>query len=191
MELIEGVATVEDLDAFVARLGEIGGEHGVTVQAFDARYVVDRAHLVRAVELADRALARGENVARDRAVEILLYAAGTRQIDRALELGVSDGECPAVVLVDARDGTEGDGEDEVDSGAEAADGSAAEAERRAAAAVRGMDGPGRIESAETLGAFDADRVREYFEVSDAELDAVEGSLADVVRERVALLDVAK
>jgi len=106
MELVEGVATVEDLDGFVARLGAVGDEHGATVQAFDARYVVDRAHLERAVELADRAIARGENVARDRAVEILLYAAGTRQIDRALELGVADGECPAVMLVDARDGTD-------------------------------------------------------------------------------------
>jgi len=180
MELIEGVATVDDLDAFVARLGEIGDEHGATVQAFDARCVVDRAHLVRAVELADRALARGENVARDRAVEILLYVAGTRQIDRALELGVGEGECLAVVLVDARDG-----------GGEATDGDAAGAERRAAAAVREMGGPGRIEPAETLGAFDADRVRERFAVSDAELTAVEGSLADVVRERVALLDVEK
>jgi KEOPS complex subunit Cgi121 len=175
MELIEGVATVDDLDAVVARLGEIGDEHGVTVQAFDARYVVDRAHLARAVELADRALARGENVARDRGVEILLYAAGTRQIDRALELGVDEGECPAVVLVEAG----GESEDPV------------AAERRAAAAVRDMDGPGRIERGATLGEYDADRVREYFEVSDAELAAVEGTLADIVRERVALLDVGK
>ncbi|WP_436928375.1 KEOPS complex subunit Cgi121 [Halosimplex halobium] len=175
MELIEGVATVDDLDAFVARLGEVGDEHGATVQAFDARSVVDRAHLERAVELADRALARGENVARDRGMEILLYAAGTRQIDHALELGVGEGECPAVVLVDAREGSEATREDE----------------RRAAAAVRDLDGPGRIEPAETLGEYDADRVREYFDVSDAELAAVEGTLADVVRERVALLDVAK
>ncbi|QLH76003.1 KEOPS complex component [Halosimplex rubrum] len=175
MELVEGVATVDDLDAFVARLGEIGDEHGASVQAFDARTVVDRAHLDRAVELADRALARGENVARDRAVEVLLYAAGTRQIDRALELGVNDGECPAVVLVDAREHSD--------------DPSAAE--QRAAAAVRDLTGPGRIEPAETLGEYDGERVREYFAVSDAELDAVEGSLADVVRERVALLDVAK
>ena len=83
MELLECVATVEDVDAFVGRLGAIGDDHGVTVQAFDARYVVGRTHLARAVELADRAIARGENVARDRAVEVLCYAAGRRQIDRA------------------------------------------------------------------------------------------------------------
>ncbi|ELZ27844.1 KEOPS complex Cgi121-like subunit [Halosimplex carlsbadense 2-9-1] len=190
MEPVEGVATVEDLDAFVARLGAIGDEHGVTVQAFDARCVVDRAHLRRAVELADRSLARGENVARDRAVEILLYAAGTRQIDRALELGVSEGECPAVVLVDAGDAGERGPDAEPETESAPSDGATA-AERRAVEAVRGMDGPGRLEPAETLGEYDPDRVREYFEVSDAELDAVEGTLADAVRERVALLDVEK
>ncbi|WP_459194325.1 KEOPS complex subunit Cgi121 [Halosimplex sp. J119] len=177
MELVEAVATVADLDGFVARLGEIGDEHGVTVQAFDAQYVVDRAHLERAVELADRAIDRGENVARDRAVEILLYAAGTRQIDRALELGVSEGECPAVVLVDAPD-------------AEAAEATAGR-ERRAAEAVRAIDGSATLEPAATLGEYDPERVREFFAVGDAELDAVDGTLADVVRERVALLDVEK
>ncbi|MFC7196317.1 KEOPS complex subunit Cgi121 [Halosimplex aquaticum] len=173
MELVEAVATVEDLDGFVARLGEIGDEHGVAVQAFDARYVVDRAHLERAVELADRAIDRGENVARERSVEILLYAAGTRQIDRALAIGVSEGECPAVVLVDAGDG----------------DGTGAEGD--AAAAVRDVEGSATLEPTATLGEFDPDRVREFFDVGDAELGAVEGTLADVVRERVALLDVEK
>ncbi|WP_415378817.1 KEOPS complex subunit Cgi121 [Halosimplex sp. TS25] len=173
MELVEAVATVADLDGFVARLGEIGDEHGVTVQAFDARYVVDRAHLERSVELANRAIDRGENVARERSVEILLYAAGTRQIDRALELGVSEGECPTVVLVDAGDGAVGDAED------------------RAAVAVRDLDGPATLDPAETLGEYDGDRVREFFDVGDAELRAVDGTLADIVRERVALLDVEK
>ena len=72
MQVVEGTATVADVDEFVERLGAIGDEYGVAVQAFDARYVVDRAHLERAVELADRAFERGEGIARDRAVEILL-----------------------------------------------------------------------------------------------------------------------
>jgi KEOPS complex subunit Cgi121 len=170
VRLVEGIATIDDVDAFVARLGEIGADHGVTVQAFDARYVVSRRHLERAVELADRAFERGENVARDRGVEIMLYAAGRRQIDRALALGVSTGEQAVVVLVDA--GT--DAPDEAD------------AEARAATAV------GRLLDPEpTLGASDRERVREYFDVGDAELAAVAGDLEDVVLERVALLDVEK
>jgi KEOPS complex subunit Cgi121 len=167
MRVVEGVAAIESVEAFVAALDEIGAEHGVTVQAFDARYVVSRAHLERAVALADRAFERGENVARDRGVEILLYAAGRRQIDRALTIGVSPGRQPVVVLVDSESGDE-------------------ESERDAASAVAA-----RLKREPTLGAYDADRVREYFDVGSDEIAAVDGDLDDLVLERVALLDVEK
>ena len=173
MDLVEGVATVESVDAFVERLGAIGDEHGVTVQAFDARYVVDRRHLDRAVELADRAIDRGENVARDRAVEVLCYAAGRRQIERALEMGVSAGEGPAVVLADGRAG-------------EGPAGRAAE--REVAAAVRSMDA---FDPAATLREYDPDLVEAFFDVGEAELAATDGDLPALVHERVALLDVEK
>lgn len=166
MELVTGVATVQNVDDFLARLGAIGDEHGVTVQAFDARYVVDRAHLERAVELADRAIDREENVADDRAVEILCYAAGRRQISRALTMGVDAGEGPVVILVDGTDGNE-------------------------AAAVDAVESLPALATVETLGEYDSDLVREFFGVGDAELATVEGDLAALVRERVALLDVEK
>jgi KEOPS complex subunit Cgi121 len=182
VRLVEGVARVADLDAFLAALARVADEHGATVQAFDARYVVSRAHLRRAVELADRARERGEAVARERAVEILLYAAGRRQIDRALEMGVNEGETRVVVLVDRGD------------------------EAGAAAAVAALDAvepvDGRVDGDGGVGGdggdarverwtYDAERVRSFFDVGAAELDAVEGGLADVVLERVALLDVEK
>jgi len=164
MEVVEGVADIDDVGAFVVEINAIGERHGVTVQAFDARYVVDRAHLERAVELAQRARDRGDAIADDFGVEILLYAAGRRQINRALEMGVSEGECPVVAAIV---GTDGD----VD---------AAVGELR-----------DRLATAETLGAYDAERVREFFDVTDTELAATEGTLAAAVRERVALLVVEK
>jgi KEOPS complex subunit Cgi121 len=164
MRLIEGVANVggerfDDVGAFVAALGRIGDEHGVTVQAFDARYVVSERHLARAVELADRARERGEAIARERAVEVTLYAAGRRQIDRALEMGVSTGETPLVVLVD------GPGD-----------------EASAGEAVRDLLAP-----AETLGDYDERRVRAFYDVGAAELGATDAGLESLVLERVALL----
>jgi len=171
VRLVEGEVDVDDVDAFVAELDGIAAETGATIQAFDARYVVNRRHLERAVELADRAIDRGENVARDRAVEILLYAAGRRQITDALELGVSAGQNRVVVLVDS---------------GEAADGTDAEAD--AAAALR-SDVLDAVEP--TLGEYDAERVRAYFDVGDAELDVVDGDLETLVLERVALLVVEK
>ncbi|RNJ25323.1 KEOPS complex subunit Cgi121 [Halosegnis longus] len=171
MELVEGVATVggerfPDTDAFVDQLADIGAEYAVTVQAFDARYVVGEQHLARAVTLADRERARGNAIARDRAVEILLYAAGRRQIRRALDIGVSEGETPAVVLV-ASDGPTGD-------------------ETRASEAVAQL-----LADQQTLGEYDPDRVRAFFDIGDPELAATDATLADLVLERVALLVVER
>ena len=169
MLLVEGTATVEDVDEFLDTLAEVGDAAGCTVQAFDARYVAGQEHLRRAVELADRAFERGENVARDRRVEILLFAAGRRQIDRALEMGVDEGEGPTVVVVDSPGGDES-------------------AEKEVAERVRHL-----LEPAETLGIEHADReqVREFFEITDEELDAAAGDLQDLVLERVTLLVVER
>lgn len=173
MELVEGRVVVGDaggeggghyptVDAFVDRLGAVGDETGATVQAFDARYVLDRDHLATALELADRERDRGDGIARERAMEVLLYAAGRRQIDRALEMGVGEGETPVVVLVDGGE------------------------ESQAAEGVAALLAP-----AETLGAYDAERVRSFFDVGDAELAATDASLPALVRERVALLVVER
>jgi KEOPS complex subunit Cgi121 len=174
VRLVEGVATVDDVGDFVGRIGDIADETGTTVQVFDARYVVSEAHLERAAELAERAIARGENVARDRAVEILCYAAGRRQIDQALTLGVDEGETPVVALVDAGGSdTEGNGDSDGDEAA-------------AEAALADLLG-----ERETLGTYDESLVREYFGIGETELRAVEGDLEALVLERVALLDVDK
>ncbi|MFB6220719.1 MAG: KEOPS complex subunit Cgi121 [Halolamina sp.] len=167
MRLLDGDLTVADLDAFLATIDDVAEATNTTVQAFDADYVVSEAHLRRAVERADRAIARDENVARDRAVEVLCYAAGRRQINRALEMGVAEGENRAVVLVDSP------------AGETAAEEAAIDALRE------------HIEDGDVLGEYDEATVREFFDVEDAELDAVEGTLADIVLERVALLDVEK
>ncbi len=163
MKVVEGKATVEDVDAFVAELGAIGDEHDAAVQAFDARLVADRAHLAAAVSRADRAFERGENVARDRAVEILLYAAGRRQINRALAMGVETGETPVAVVVHGGD------------------------ETGAAEAVEDL-----LDPEPTLGeARDEDAIHEFFEIGEAERGATDACLSMLVRERVALLDVEK
>jgi len=174
--LVRGTIAIDDLGAFLSRLDEIADETGAIVQAFDADLVVSDAHLRAATRLAARAIARGEAVARDPGVEVLLYAAGRRQIDRALALGVSEGEQRAVVLVADFGGVDG-------AGRPAADLDAAET------AVEGLTVP--AETAEVADGFDAERVSEFYGVSDRELAATAGGLADIVRERVALLDVEK
>jgi len=168
MEVLECRLEIDDLDGFVADLGELGDRHGVTIQAFDARYIAARQHLERAVAFADRAIDRGENVARDRAVEILLYAAGRRQIDRALAMGVDEGDNQAVVLVDG------------DSG---------DAEAAALEAVEALDAV--VDREPTLETRDVETLCDFFEITDAERGATDASLSALVCERVALLEVEK
>ena len=184
MELFECTLAIDDLDTFVADLGVIGDRHGVTIQAFDARYVADRAHLERAVELADRAIDRGENVARDRAVEILLYAAGRRQIDRALEMGVDEGETRAVVLLDSdTDSTGNEGDRDGDRG------DSNRSERAALEAVTDLNAV--VAREPTLDEDDEETLTAFFEITDAERAATDATLGELVRERVALLEVEK
>jgi KEOPS complex subunit Cgi121 len=169
MELLEGIVHVgtdtepghASVGAFVKRLEQIGARYNVTCQAFDARYIVSARHLERAVELADRERARGSGIARDRGVEVLLYAAGRRQIDQALELGIGQGETPAVVLLSV--------EDEGNTTA-------------AAAAARKLLVP-----EDTLGAYDKMLVKNFFNVGERELAATDAGLESLVLERVALL----
>ncbi|WP_227375092.1 KEOPS complex subunit Cgi121 [Haladaptatus halobius] len=168
MKLVEGRASIADLNSFLARLGTIGEEFHCAVQAFDARYVAGREHLESAVEHANRAFDRGENVARDPAVEILLYAAGRRQINQALKMGVSEGEQPVVVVIDGKQGRKD------------------EREAQAAGEVSDL-----LERDETLGQPGCERVFEFFDISERELAATSAALTDLVCERVALLEVEK
>jgi KEOPS complex subunit Cgi121 len=166
MELLGG--RVDEGEAIVEALQRVGAEHVVAAQAFDARLVAGPDDLRAAVERADRAIGRGENVADDRAVEILLYAAGRRQISRALEMGVESGD-PTVVVVAGADG-ESD-------------------EAGAAAAVRDLLAP--VEGGTAFDAREEAAIRAFFDVTDREVEAAAGDLEDLVRERVALLDVEK
>ncbi|SIR56279.1 KEOPS complex subunit Cgi121 [Haladaptatus litoreus] len=165
MKLVEGVANIDDLDTFLGQIGDIADEYNCAIQAFDARYIAGRDHLKSAVEHANRAFDRGENVARDRAVEILLYAAGRRQINQALEMGVSEGKQQVIVVVD--------GKQEAD-------------ENKGVAAISDL-----LKPADTLGNPDREMIFDFFDVSDRELNATSTTLSDLVCERVALLEVEK
>lgn len=78
-------ADINDVKALVARLP-------ARLQLLRADRVFGRDHLVLAAQLAEAALAQGRARSNDLATETLLYAAGERQIARALSfLGLHEG----------------------------------------------------------------------------------------------------
>jgi KEOPS complex subunit Cgi121 len=161
---VTATTTISDLEDFLAEIEAISEATGATIQCFDATYVAGDRHLRRAVELAARAYEQGTAVARDPAVEILLYAAGRRQINQALEMGVSEGEGDVVAVV--------------------TDGDEAAAEQRVRKLLGGTDAG---DTGVSLG--DADTIKMFFDIGDREVAVVDGDLEDIVLERVALLDV--
>ena len=182
MKLVAGRADVADLDGFLDKIGDLETEFDCAIQAFDADYVLGEAHLRTAVERADRAFDRGENIARERAVEILLYAAGRRQINRALRMGVGEGESDVVFVVHSPEGDD-----------DAEEAAAREVRDLLAASSSASQSETASASTEALAAdrIDREAVMDFFDVNETELDATDATLADLVRERVALLDVEK
>jgi KEOPS complex subunit Cgi121 len=166
--------TVADVEDFLGTLSSVTETTECLVQTVDARYVVSPDHLETAVDRAARATRREDTIARDPAVEVLLYAAGCRQITEAMSMGVDAGTDRPVVAVVVSDFPDDPfGTDDREAAAEAA------------LRDRFEDGPA------VGAATDVDRVREFFSVSEAELAATDADLPDLVLERVALLVVEK
>jgi len=92
MKILQGVVRVEDISRFLERFGNCA-------TFLNADYLADKEHAELAAKKAISAWKEGRNVARTLPVEIMLYAAATRQINRAIEIGLKEGENRVVVVV--------------------------------------------------------------------------------------------
>ncbi|MDY6765635.1 MAG: KEOPS complex subunit Cgi121 [Halobacteria archaeon] len=99
MRIVEGTAEIDDVDSFLNRVNKIEERHETTIQGFDPRYLASERHLEEAYKKARRAFENGDNVARDFGIELMLYVAGTRQIERATEVGLKEGQGDIVFVV--------------------------------------------------------------------------------------------
>jgi KEOPS complex subunit Cgi121 len=91
IKIIEGTVFIENKELFLKKIKEISAGKNLAIQAFDADKLAGKDHLIFAVEKALKAFKKGTNVANNLSKEIMLYAAGTRQINRAVKIGVHDG----------------------------------------------------------------------------------------------------
>ena len=146
---------------------------GVEVQFFDAALVATWEHLYFAALNALMAFQNKRNASKSLAVEMALYASSQRQIKRAIEfIGVKPGSGNIAVVV---------------LGADVA---SVQAGLSAVAKRLGVEPDAGILD---LSEAKIRRIREAFDVSDAELQAVsacgdaKAALVDLVVERVALL----
>ncbi len=159
-----GKPVLRDKQEFLSALRALGAQHNCVIQALDADLVVSERHLVFATRKALNAFGCGRNIAKDLGVEILRYASGERQIERALAIGVSEStERVALVMT-----TTGGGWPDASE----------------LSALVAPDGLGC--------SFKSAAVRETFNISSEEIEAVgEARIPDLVLERVALVETCR
>ena len=163
IRLLFGKPVIRDRADLIQALKDLQSSHGCIVQALDADKVVSERHISFATEKALAAILEKRNIARDAGMEIMRYASGERQIERAMAMGVScyterialilaayNGECcwPDVSLLSQ---------------------------------IIDVDGRGC--------SFNSEVVKEIFNISPEEIEAVgEERIDELVIERVALVD---
>jgi len=98
IHIISGSATINNTEEFIHQLNKISMRYDVVIQAVDADLVAGSKHLIAAVERATRSFSEKSNIANDLGMETLLYVAGSRQIEKALQFGVKKG-CNNIALL--------------------------------------------------------------------------------------------
>ena len=162
IRLLFGKPTIES-GHLIRAVRDLQSRHGLIAQALDARLVVSERHIQFAAEKALSALSDGRNIANDPGMEIMRYASGERQIERALGMGVSD-QTGRIALVMARVDGRGEWPDD-----------------RELCQIIEPDGESSL--------FDPGAVKDIFNISSQELQAVgEERMEDLVIERVALVE---
>ncbi len=165
IRLIFGQPAIKNRAELISALRDLSASHGCVIQVLDADKIVSVRHLCLASKKALKAFAERRNIAKDPGVEILRYASGERQIERALSIGLSG--CTkriALILAPAP-----------------ADASCSFPDASELSSIIEDDGLGC--------AFDEERVKEAFNISEEEIRAAgESRIPDLVLERVALVD---
>jgi len=163
IRLLFGKPVIRDIGLLISAIKDMQSLHGCIVQALDADKIVSERHICFAAEKALKAFAEQRNIAKDAGMEIMRYASGERQIERALFMRISD-RTERMALLLAGSGRECDWPN------------ASELSR-----IIELDGQGC--------SFCIKAVKEAFNISSEELSAVgEERIEDLVIERVALVD---
>jgi KEOPS complex subunit Cgi121 len=98
IHILEGKVSIDNVEDFLHKLKKISFEKNLIIQALDADKIAGEEHIRFAVEKAINSFRTGTAIANDLSKEILLYAAGTRQINRAVKLGIHKGENNIVLV---------------------------------------------------------------------------------------------
>jgi len=103
ISIMEGTIEVGDVVEFIDKLPS--GD--CTVSLLNAEFIADKEHAKFAARKAIKAWTEKENIAKTLAMEVLLYAAATRQINKAMKIGLKkNSKNNVVAVIIGKDGEE-------------------------------------------------------------------------------------
>ncbi|MDT8357531.1 MAG: KEOPS complex subunit Cgi121 [Methanomicrobiaceae archaeon] len=162
--IYQAIVQVRSVEEFLEQLRSIGEEFGVRIVFFNADLVAGSSHVRTAVEHALRSSTAGDRVARSFEMEALLYASGSRQCTDAARFGIAPGKLSAFICMVPPD--------------------------PAAAQALGTLVDFVEDDWDTVDKGKREILMDLFSISPEELMvAGEDRIVDLVKERVALLDV--
>ncbi len=97
-------ATIDSVGDVLDKINSIKGDDEI-IQLLDADSVVSKDHIIHGVNQAFLAFERGENLAKDISVEIVLRCSAQRQISKAFRiLGLKEGDMNlCAILINSKD----------------------------------------------------------------------------------------
>ena len=100
-KIIGTTGNIQNIDDFLKKINTLSKTYHIIIQALNADFVYNKDHLVSAVEHALRSFQSSMNSLNSLALEILLYASGERQIQKAIKkIGIQkDNQNIAVIIV--------------------------------------------------------------------------------------------
>jgi KEOPS complex subunit Cgi121 len=102
IKVIGAKGNIQDIDLFLKQILSLSEEYKIVIQVINADIVYGKNHLISASQHSVRAFEQKKNSTNSLAMEILLYASGERQIQRAIQkVGIKKGnENIALVFID-------------------------------------------------------------------------------------------
>lgn len=100
IRIIAGSVFIDDVNRFMQKIQEISKTYQITIQAFNADMICGKNHIYSAVAHAIRAEKQNSKTTHSLAMELLLYAAGERQVKHALKkMGISQGNSNIALVI--------------------------------------------------------------------------------------------
>lgn len=98
-KIIGARGEISDVDEFLNKVKNFSEENKVIIQVFDADLIYGKKHIISALEHAKRAMKQGRNTTNSIEKEILLYAAGERQLKLAIQkIGIKKGKKDIAII---------------------------------------------------------------------------------------------